>query len=103
MHLITRRTQGGPESMAFYAAGTKPLLDSSDNSTNRLSYADDGLAWGKLLSVYHWWKDFNISAPPFGVFPRADKTWALVKPEHLDRAKELFPDIKITAEFQHND
>ena len=32
-----------------------------------------------------------------GVFPCADKTWALVKPEHLDRAKELFPDINITA------
>ena len=92
-------TQGGPESMAFYAASTMPLVDSncSDNDTNRMFYADDGTAWGKLMSVHRWWRDYNLSAPPFGVFPRADKTWALVKPEHLGRAKALFPDINVTA------
>ena len=31
----------------------------------------------------------------FGYFPRADKTLAIVKPQHFKRVKELFPDVII--------
>ena len=95
-------TQGGPESMAFYAASTMILantspFDGNSNSPKRIFYADDGSAGCKLDGLYDWWQDINKTGPLFGYFPRADKTWAIVKPQHLERAKVLFPDINITS------
>ena len=39
-----------------------------------------------------------MNGPLFGYFPEATKTWLVVKPAYEERARELFPDIKITTE-----
>ena len=36
--------------------------------------------------------------PPLGYFPFPKKSWLITKPEHIERAKELFPDVNITAD-----
>ena len=98
-------TQGGPESMAFYATSTMPLARSSptdepDNSSSnvkRIFYADDGSGGGRLNELHRWWRHINEIGPPLGYFPKAEKTWLIVKPQHLERANVLFPDIKITT------
>ena len=33
-----------------------------------------------------------------GFYPNASKTWLIVKPEHKERTRVLFPDINVTSE-----
>ena len=92
-------TQGGPESMGFYAVSTMPLSKpDSRASLKKIFYADDGSGGGKLDGLLDWWKELKENGPLFGYFPEATKTWLLVKPAHEERARALFPDIKITTE-----
>jgi hypothetical protein len=92
-------TQGGPESMGFYSASTT-MLSNPDPSANvkKIFYADDGSAGGKLDPLLKWWRDLKLDGPLFGYYPEPTKTWLVVKPDHEERARELFPDIKITTD-----
>ena len=90
-------TQGGPESMAFYAASMLPLCRGTDG-VKAIFYADDGGGGGKLEDLRVWWEGLNRDGPQLGYFPNAGKTWLVTKPEHLARASNLFPDVNITAE-----
>ena len=88
-------TQGGPEFMAFYAAGTTILSECrSGQEVKKIFYADDGAGGSTLENLSEWWKDLQLQGPLIGYFPNTSKTWLIVKPEHLDRAKLLFPDIE---------
>jgi hypothetical protein len=90
-------TQGGPESMGFYAASTMPLANSADSHPcKRIFYADDGSGGADLIKLHEWWQDIQVSGPPLGYFPNAVKTWLIVKPEHRERADQLFQDINVT-------
>ena len=90
-------TQGGPESMGFYAASTTSLSKPADGHLcKRIFYADDGSGGGDLMNLHEWWQDIQLNGPPLGYFPNASKTWLIVKPEHRARAEELFQDINIT-------
>ena len=89
--------QGGPESMGFYAASTVPLITASHN-VKKIFYADDGSGSGSLEDLRDWWCDLKDKGPLLGYCPNASKTWLIVKPDHLERAQEQFPDINVTAE-----
>ena len=92
-------TQGGPESMGFYAVSASMLSNGSKGTqSKKIFYADDGSGGGKLDDLLEWWKDLKVNGPLFGYFPEATKTWLVVKPAYEERARELFPDIKITTE-----
>ena len=88
-------TQGGPESMAFYAASTTSLLNSqSADSAKRVFYADDGSGASKLVKLSEWWQELKVIGPPLGYDVNAGKSWLIAKPEYIDQARELFPDIR---------
>ena len=87
-------TQGGPESMAFYATSMVPL-STMPKDIKGLFYADDGS--GKLVNLKEWWSNLKVNGPPLGYFPNPPKSWLITKPAHKARAEELFPDIKITV------
>ena len=89
-------TQGGPESMAFYAASMIPLSAKSAG-VKKLFYADDGSGGAKLDNLKIWWDSLKRDGPPLGYFPYPLKSWLITKPAHLLRAKELFPDVKVTT------
>ena len=95
-------TQGGPESMGFYAASTTPLSVRchKEGSIKKVFYADDGAGAGKLEGLLLWWKNLAANGPLIGYFPNPKKTWLVVKPGHIERARTLFPDLgqNITAE-----
>jgi hypothetical protein len=80
-----------------------PLVSSSPtdepdiSDVKRIFYADDGSGGNKLDALHKWWHHINEIGPPLGYFPKADKTWLIVKPQHLERANALFPDVKITT------
>ena len=61
-------TQGDPAAMAFYGAGTKPLVDTLAETVDQEQckqswYADDSSAAGKLREVIHWWEKLVIVGP----------------------------------------
>ena len=90
-------TQGGPESMGFYAVTTS-MLTRPEPGKKKLFYADDGTGSGKLVGLAEWWSELQMSGPLLGYFPNAPKTWLITKPQFYDQALELFPDINVTAE-----
>jgi hypothetical protein len=90
-------TQGGPESMGFYAVSTTSLLK-SQSDTKKVFYADDGSGASKLDKLNDWWRELKIVGPPLGYDVNAGKTWLIVKPAHEERARQLFTDIKITSD-----
>ena len=65
-------TQGGPESMGFYAVSMKSLTKPEPN-IKKLFYADDGSAGGKILRLAEHWKSLNIDGPPNGYFPNSTR------------------------------
>ena len=99
-------TQGGPESMGFYAISAIPLSkvktkvgdENEQDRTKQIYYADDGGAAGTLTGLKRWWDEVQKDGPMFGYFPNPSKTWLVVKEAHLDRATEMFSDIKISVE-----
>jgi len=62
----------------------------------KLFYADDGAGAGTLDQILQWWIDIQRLGPYYGYYPKPSKTWLIVKPEFLERAKVLFPGINIT-------
>ena len=90
-------TQGGPESMAFYAASMIPLSTKSDE-VKKIFYADDGGAGAKLDNLKVWWDNLKREGPPLGYFPFPAKCWLITKPQYLLQAQELFPDVNITTD-----
>ena len=95
--------QGGPESMALYATGTVPLVypvtDSNQEDTpKRFLYADGGAGAGTLDGILRWWTQLQKEGPPLGYFPNPSKTWLIVKPGHMERVKNVFPNINLTEE-----
>ena len=98
-------TQGGPESMGFYACSTIPLLKNRSNTEDTVNpplrnvwYADDAAGGGTLTQLRSWWSELQERGPLFGYFPEPTKTWLITKPEHVEKAKLLFPDVKVTVE-----
>jgi hypothetical protein len=72
-------------------------LKCSENSvTKQIWYADDAASGGKLRDIKEWWDQLGEIGPLFGYHPKASKTWLIVKPEFIQKAKDMFPDINIT-------
>ena len=67
-------TQGGPESMAFYATSMIPL-SAKPKHVKGIFYADDGSGGGKLVNLKEWWSKLKVDGPPLGYFPYPAKTW----------------------------
>ena len=93
-------TQGGPESNGFYATSTMTLFEPTQGveGVKKMAFADDGIKGGKLDNICASWHDLLVNGPLMGFYPNASKTWLIVKPEHEERARALFPDINVTSE-----
>ena len=111
-HLLSEEgcTQGDPTAMAFYAGGTKPLIDILSDSVNKELckqewYADDSSAAGKLREIRKWWDVLVSYGPKFGYFPKASKTVLIIKDSSMASiAAELFADtgIQITCQGERH-
>ena len=94
-------TQGDPLAMPSYAIGVVPMLPLivDDSDTKQAAFADDLCGAGRLQSLQKWWARIEQTGPLFGYFPKATKSWLVVKDEKLEEAKVMFADtnLKITA------
>ena len=98
-------TQGEPIAMAAYGIGLTPLLDvlsrgEVDEAWKQVAFADDISGVGKLLFLRIWWDLVNKYGPLLGYFPKASKSWLIVKPDHFEAATDMYKGtgINITDE-----
>ena len=65
-----------------------------------VAYADDIGGGSKLRMLRDWWDKIVENGPDFGYFPKASKSWLVVKEEMLRDAQEMFGDtvVQITTE-----
>ena len=89
-------TQGDPLAMAMYALGTVPLIRRAASSKAvQAWFADDSTAASTLTRLHKWWSILEEEGPSYGYYINAKKSILLVKPECLDRAREIFQDSSI--------
>ena len=93
-------TQGCPFGMIMYALALVPLLRILKPICNQVWYADDGSGCGSLLKLREWWDATVRYGPSYGYFPRASKTWLIVKAEKLDLAKRIFSGTQVQITSQ---
>ena len=98
-------TQGDPLAMHSYGVGILPLLsiikpEVQKEKMKHVAYADDIGGGSKLKMLRDWWDKIVRNGPDFGYFPKASKSWLVVKEENLSEAEELFEGtgIHITTE-----
>ena len=100
-------TQGDPIAMAMYALGILPLLyfnfdNQSFDTAKRIAYTDDFTGIGRLQQLKYWWEDINKLGSYIGYFPKATKSYLIVKVEHIEEAKALFSSSKIQITVRGN-
>ena len=71
--------------------------DEGTSSIKQIWYADDSAASGQLSEVRQWWDNLLNIGPHYGYFPKASKTWLIVKSDYEEAAKEMFKDVNITT------
>ena len=81
--------------MHAYGIGLTPLLNvlsrgEAGEAWKQVAFADDISGVGKLLFLRVWWDLVNKYGPLMGYYPKASKSWLIVKPGILDSAKEMF-------------
>ena len=94
--------------MAVYAIAIIPMIlmivditSKIDDSTKTAAYADNVTAAGKIIHLKNWWKTLCILGSKF---PKASKSWLIVKEKAKQRAFTVFKDtaIKIITEGQRH-
>ena len=100
-------TQGDTTSMGAYARGILPLLQFlldfiSVNELNakEVAFADNFTVPGKLSSIKDYWSQLTSIRSKYGYFPKASKSYLIVKEDQLPNATTLFDNsnIYITVE-----
>ena len=96
-------TQGDPMAMPGYGIGILPLLvliKADDHALKHVAYADDIGGGSKLVNLRKWWEKIEYFGPLLGYYPKASKSWLVVKEEMLSEAETLFDGtgINITTE-----
>ena len=77
-------TQGAPESMPAYGVGILPLLDNikptfEPEKMKHVAFADDLGGGSKLEKLREWWDRCGEYGPAMGYYPKASKSWLVVK------------------------
>ena len=88
-------TQGDPLAMPVYGVGITPMLPMikpSETICNikHVVYADDLAGTSKLEQLKEWWDRIEIVGPLLVYYPKASKSWHVVKEERLEEAKGPF-------------
>ena len=96
-------TQGDPLAMAMYALAVKPLIGKlklDSPNVKQVWYADDASGAGTCEDLRTFWNTLQAHGEIYGYHPNASKIHLVIKPEHAEKARELFAGtgINITTE-----
>ena len=84
--------------MSAYGVGITPLfkLCRQDSPTvKQAGFADDLIGAEKLIALRKYWDSVNTYGPALGYYPKASKTWLVVKENLLEIAKQIFSGTSI--------
>ena len=101
-------TQGDTLTMAFYALGTPPLVNTlqiTSPEACRVCLADDIAGAGSLADLIIWWKNVISEGNKFGYLVNEKKSWLILKDYgELQEARRLFSKtgIKLTTDGQRH-
>ena len=91
-------THGDYLAMSMYALAMLPLIRQLHSTVPAASQvADDATAVGSTSALLDWWNHLVSIGPAFGYFSNSSKTFLIITPEHLSRAKQLFTNTDITV------
>ncbi len=69
----------------------------SDEKLKHAAYADDLGGAGVLGYLRTWWNKVVHFGPLLGYYPKASKSWLVVKEDRMDAAREIFADTDINS------
>ena len=104
-------TQGDPTAMGAYAIGLTPLLRflhnfiiSNSLTTKQVAFADDFTVAGKVEDIKMHWDILCVTGPKYGYFPKAEKSFLIVKENHESKANNIFTNcnVEITSTGQRH-
>ena len=93
--------------MGAYALVLLPLLQFQLDliSVNKLypkgvGFADNFTVAGKLSSIKDYWSQLTSIGPKYGYFPKASKSYLVVKQDHLLNATPLFDNSNVNIRVE---
>ena len=95
-------TQGDPLAMSAYGVGITPLfkLSGQNLDTKQAGFADDLIGAEKLVGLRNYWDNINTYGPLLGYYPKASKSWLVVKENLFADAKRIFDGTEINITTQ---
>ncbi|CAB4006460.1 Hypothetical predicted protein [Paramuricea clavata] len=85
-----------------YAVSITPLLQMINvaHEVRHIAFADELSGAGRLVQLRSRWDNIVSHGPLLGYYPRADKSWLIVKPDLLVAAEEIFAgaDVRISTD-----
>ena len=101
-----KRVQHNPTLMGAYALGILSLLQFlldfiSVNELNakEVAFADGFTVAGKLSSIKHYWSQLTSIGPKYGYFPKASKSYLIVRKDQLPIATALLDNSSINIYY----
>jgi hypothetical protein len=92
-------TQGCPLAMVMYAIALMPLIDLlrpselpdiGNGVATQAWYADDAQAAARLEALRRYWDKLVKAGPRYGYYPKASKTFCVLKPGMRAKAERIF-------------
>ena len=71
-------------------------LQELHGNTSQVWFADDATAASSCQQLRAWWDDLVMHGPSFGYFPKASKTFLVVKKEYTKVAERAFADTSVS-------
>ena len=99
--------QGDPTAMGAYTLGILPLIhfllefiSINHLSAKQIAFADNFTVAGKLTSIRDYWGKLTVLCPKCGYFPKASKSFLIVKEDKLGEARNVFNDSNVNISIE---